>query len=388
MNPALRTLTFQACCAAIWSDGRMSPAEHRHLGHLVESLAEQESEREELRRIAMQGWAVDLLFAQIRGLPPPHRMFVFEKCIEVLGNDESLGWRDRRFLRHLAQACGMGYWTYRRKLRELAGHRGIRAFGWKLPMVLGASLLFGGWLLSKVKPPDALVHPRSVQTGQEIQVESWMPGPKGPEPRLDPEELYRQTQNAFVTVAVFLDGKPLSTGSGSIIGKDARGGAYILTNKHVVFHEFAKGSEMRVEVQLTTDAKYDARLDFISPNADLALLYVKDLGSGVRPLALCRKSQLAVGQPVYVLGSPHHLKHTFTTGVISALRDDYLQTDATISSGSSGGPILESHGAVCGVTTRSFKEKNFSFAIYADAIFDCLEDRRKEAAEAARKPGA
>lgn len=379
MNAALRILTFQACCAAIWSDGKMSPAEHRHLGHLVESLAETEPEREELRRLALQGWAVDLLFEQIRGLPSPHRMFVFEKCIDVLGNDQHLGWRDQRFLRHLAGACGLGYWAYRKKLRELAGHRGIRHFGWKLPIALASGLLLGGWVLAKVARSEPAVYPDAQPTGLEIEAATWSPSGHGAEPRLDPEELYKRTQKAFVTVAVFVDGQPLATGSGSVIGRDAKGGSYILTNKHVVHHSFPKGSEMRCEIQLTSDAKYDARLDFISKDADLALLHVKDLGSDVHPLLLCRRDQLSVGQAVYVLGSPHHLKHTFTTGIISALRDDYLQTDATISSGSSGGPVLEAHGAICGVTTRSYKEKNFSFALYADAVFKCLEERKKAA---------
>lgn len=377
MDPNLRSLTFQACCAAIWSDGRMTPEEHRHLGHLVESLAEDEAEREQFRRMALEGWAVDLLFVQVRALPEPHRLFVFEKCVEVLGNDAHLGWRDKRFLRHLARACGMGYWAYRLKLRDLAGHRGLRHIGWKVPLLAAGILLVGAWLVAGYARGAGLVHPEPEPSGQDFEAAAWVPGGGPPAPGLGAEDLYLRAAGSFVTVKVLQDGRLRASGSGSVIGRDSAGGAYVLTNKHVVDQEHPRRASVTFEVQLASEARYDATLDSLSATEDLALLRVQGLGPEAAPLPLCRREHLQVGQPVYVLGSPHALKHTFTTGIISALRERYLQTDATISSGSSGGPVLQQQGALCGVTTRSHQAKNFSFALYADAVLDFLEARRK-----------
>lgn len=96
------------------------------------------------------------------------------------------------------------------------------------------------------------------------------------------------------------------------------------------------------------------------------------------PLKLTLKSDLSVGQTVYAVGSPIGLKDTFTAGVISALRDDYLQTDTTVFFGSSGGPLVDEYGGVCGVVTKVFTFKDYGFAIYSDKIIEALQKRKQK----------
>ncbi|MBI2361900.1 MAG: trypsin-like peptidase domain-containing protein, partial [Elusimicrobia bacterium] len=97
-------------------------------------------------------------------------------------------------------------------------------------------------------------------------------------------------------------------------------------------------------------------------------------------LTRCASGAMPTGaSSVFALGSPHGLEHTFTAGIISALREDSLQTDATAAPGSSGGPLLDAQGRLAGVMTRSHAKKDYSFALYADAVLDALSERRLKA---------
>jgi S1-C subfamily serine protease len=138
-------------------------------------------------------------------------------------------------------------------------------------------------------------------------------------------------------------------------------------------------------VQQSSGAKFDAKLDFYSREHDLALLAVKGMKDYAKPIQINLKSGLQVGQPIYAIGSPIGLDHSFTAGVISALRDTYLQTDATIHSGSSGGPLVDHYGSLCGVVTKGHKTKDYGFALYSDAILDVLKERKKLKIDASLK---
>jgi len=76
-----------------------------------------------------------------------------------------------------------------------------------------------------------------------------------------------------------------------------------------------------------------------------------------------------------------HLSHLIDT-VASGVRGGYIQTDATVHQGSSGGPLLDASGGVCGVVTQTHEAKDISFAIYADTILDVLEERHAATAAA------
>jgi serine protease Do len=151
-----------------------------------------------------------------------------------------------------------------------------------------------------------------------------------------------------------------STGSGVIL--DARGA--VMTNYHVV-----QGAR-RVQVVLASrstgtsivrarGATLEATVVGVDEETDLALLRVDPQGQKLEPLPLGDSDALKAGQLVFAFGSPLGLDNTVTMGVVSAVGrqlepDDpmvYIQTDAPINPGSSGGPLVDAHGRVVGINT-------------------------------------
>lgn len=138
-------------------------------------------------------------------------------------------------------------------------------------------------------------------------------------------------------------------GSGFIIDKQG----HILTNNHVI------DNAQRVEVTLADKHKYKATVVGVDKQHDLALLLIN--APNLVPATLAESNGLVVGQRVYAIGNPFGLSGTMTRGIISAIRsvampsgnkiEDAIQTDASVNPGNSGGPLLNSHGEVIGITT-------------------------------------
>ncbi len=139
-------------------------------------------------------------------------------------------------------------------------------------------------------------------------------------------------------------------GSGFILDKQG----HILTNNHVV-----EGAQA-VEVTLYNKKQYKAKVLGTDKAHDLALLQINN-APDLQPAVLADSSNLLVGQRVYAIGNPFGFEGTMTRGIISALRsvqlpsgvkiDNAIQTDASVNPGNSGGPLLNSHGEVIGITT-------------------------------------
>jgi serine protease Do len=137
-------------------------------------------------------------------------------------------------------------------------------------------------------------------------------------------------------------------GSGFIISPDG----FILTNNHVV-----AGSEaITVEVGIKDKKKFTATLIGADEESDVALIKIEATGLPVLPLG--DSDALRVGDWVVAIGSPFGLTHTFTMGVVSAKgrrwkksMDDFIQTDASINAGNSGGPLIDLAGEVVGINT-------------------------------------
>lgn len=139
-------------------------------------------------------------------------------------------------------------------------------------------------------------------------------------------------------------------GSGFIL--DTQG--HILTNNHVV-----EGAQL-VEVTLYNKKQYKAKVLGTDKAHDLALLQISN-APALQPAVLASSANLLVGQRVYAIGNPFGFEGTMTRGIISALRsvqlpngvkiDNAIQTDASVNPGNSGGPLLNSHGEVIGITT-------------------------------------
>src|SRR5579875_3296056 len=139
-------------------------------------------------------------------------------------------------------------------------------------------------------------------------------------------------------------------GSGFILDRDG----HILTNDHVV-----EGAQL-VEVTLFDKHKFKAQVLAKDRNHDLALLQIQG-AANLQPATLADSSNLMVGQRVYAIGNPFGFSGTMTRGIVSAIRsiempsgnkiEDAIQTDASVNPGNSGGPLLNSHGEVIGITT-------------------------------------
>jgi serine protease Do len=140
-------------------------------------------------------------------------------------------------------------------------------------------------------------------------------------------------------------------GSGFVVDHNG----YILTNNHVV------ENAIRIEVTLPGDkTKYTAKLIGTDPELDLAVLKI-DAGKQLTPLPMGNSDAIEVGDWAVAIGSPFGLDQTMTAGIISAKGRDlgerdhqlqrFLQTDAAINRGNSGGPLLNINGQVIGINT-------------------------------------
>jgi hypothetical protein len=367
----VNTLIFKACVVALWVDGSMAVAERDHLSHLIDSIGADEHERNELRRLALHDVNRHAVLAEIEGLDEAEKHHLFDRCVAVLTIDRKVRRSELRFLSELRRSCGIPFMSYQRLAWRLASRRRI---GLLILLGLAAALLFLPWGAdeedSGVPPVELVEHP-----------ELFLAPMPSERPLLEPDMLYEVVRRSVVTVDVSVDGTLHGNGSGSVIAVDALGQLYVLTNRHVIYHELPEGRQISYELEMESGVKLPALLDFYSRNWDLAVLVVPKLGGWARPVPLLLSSELRVGQRVYALGSPMGLDHTFTSGVISAFRDSYIQTDATVHSGSSGGPLFDGSAAICGVVTTTHEHKDLSFALVADTILDMLVERREHPTE-------
>ncbi len=144
-------------------------------------------------------------------------------------------------------------------------------------------------------------------------------------------------------------------GSGFFITRDG----YVLTNRHVI-----EGAE-HVVVTTSDDDEYEARIVGTDPYLDLALLKV-DADREFPALPLGDSDSLRVGEWVIAIGNPIMYRNTVTVGVVSGkgrrLGFDpsdlgtYIQTDAAINFGNSGGPLLNARGEVVGINTAIIRD--------------------------------
>jgi serine protease Do len=151
------------------------------------------------------------------------------------------------------------------------------------------------------------------------------------------------------------------TGTGFII--DAEG--HILTNHHVI-----DGAE-RITVKLADGRSLRASVVGSDPDTDIALIRV-DAPVGLPSATLGNSDQLRVGEWVVAIGNPLAYEHTVTVGVVSFIGrklfdsslDNYIQTDAAISFGNSGGPLINARGEIIGINAAvSRQANNIGFAI-------------------------
>ena len=160
-------------------------------------------------------------------------------------------------------------------------------------------------------------------------------------------------------------------GSGVIITTDG----YILTNNHVV-----QDAE-RITVTLNDRRELPARLVGNDPATDLAVIKIE--AEGLTYIPFGNSDQVKVGEPVLAIGNPFNLTSTVTSGIISAKArnmhiidnprsnetplESFLQTDAAVNSGNSGGALVNSHAQLIGIVT-AIASGNGNYIGYSFAI--------------------
>ncbi len=192
---------------------------------------------------------------------------------------------------------------------------------------------------------------------------------------------------SVVTVVSIVDGVQAASGSGVILTADGE----IVTNEHVI----RGADEVRVRLAGETEPRVATVLAADPPN-DLALL--KIAGEGFTPAVIADPTSISVGDPVVAIGFALGLDGgaTVTTGVVSALERTLItedgalgglvQTDAAISSGNSGGPLVNASGQVVGINTAvatsgaNRSASNVGFAISARDLIAQLDVLRRQAA--------
>lgn len=172
-----------------------------------------------------------------------------------------------------------------------------------------------------------------------------------------------------------------ATGSGVIISDDG----YIVTNNHVV-----DGAE-DIEVILNDNRKLTAKVIGRDPNTDIAL--VKIDAKNLTVLTWGDSEALKLGEWVLAVGNPFNLTSTVTAGIVSAKSrsigimsgkmplESFIQTDAAVNPGNSGGALVNARGELVGINTAIASQtgsySGYSFAIPASIVHKVVEDLRK-----------
>ena len=170
----------------------------------------------------------------------------------------------------------------------------------------------------------------------------------------------------------------MTSGSGVLISEDG----YVVTNNHVIDH----GDE--VEVVLNDKRAYKAEVIGTDPTTDLALLKIEE--SELPYIAFTNSDLIKVGEWVLAVGNPFNLTSTVTAGIVSAKGRDiniienraaiesFIQTDAAVNPGNSGGALVSTRGELVGIntaiSTHTGSYEGYSFAIPSNIVKKVIED--------------
>lgn len=170
----------------------------------------------------------------------------------------------------------------------------------------------------------------------------------------------------------------VGAGSGVLITPDG----YIITNNHVV-----EGAT-EIEVTLNDNTVYPAALVGNDPATDVAVIKIE--GQGFPTIPVADSDGLRIGEWVLAIGSPYQLQSTITAGIVSAKGrtmpnysgefriESFIQTDAAVNPGNSGGALVDKTGALVGINTAIISEtgaySGYSFAIPSNMAMKVADD--------------
>lgn len=209
----------------------------------------------------------------------------------------------------------------------------------------------------KIKPPQGMVNQRQIP----------MPMPQFPpgSPFQDFfEEFFNNQnggQNGMMDPQNGPGGQVQSLGSGFVLDGEK---GIVVTNNHVIDHAD------EIQVILHDDTKLDAKVIGRDPETDLAVLKVKS-PKKLKSVSWGDSDMMRVGDWILAVGNPFGLGGTVTSGIISARQrninagryDDFIQTDASINRGNSGGPMFNLRGEVIGINTAIYSPTGGSVGI-------------------------
>ncbi|WP_136668763.1 S1C family serine protease [Flavobacterium sp. H122] len=167
----------------------------------------------------------------------------------------------------------------------------------------------------------------------------------------------------------------VGTGSGVIISKDG----YIVTNNHVI------QNATELEVTLNNNKTYKAKLIGTDSKMDIALLKI-DANEDLPAATFGNSDQIKVGEWVLAVGNPYNLTSTVTAGIVSAKARDlsnqgiqsFIQTDAAVNPGNSGGALVNTRGELIGINTMisspTGSYTGYSFAVPSNLARKIVED--------------
>jgi len=167
-----------------------------------------------------------------------------------------------------------------------------------------------------------------------------------------------------------------STGSGVVISEDG----YIVTNNHVI------DNADELTVTLNNQKSYKARVIGFDKKSDIALLKI-EANEKLQYIPFGDSNDIKIGEWVLAVGNPYNLTSTVTAGIISAKSRDldgdnniqsFLQTDAVVNPGNSGGALVNTHGELIGINTaissRTGSYIGYSFAVPSNTTKKIVED--------------
>lgn len=170
----------------------------------------------------------------------------------------------------------------------------------------------------------------------------------------------------------------LGIGSGVIISEDG----YIITNNHVL-----EGSD-QVIVTLNDKSEFQAKIIGRDRNTDIALLKID--AEGLKPIEYGNSDDVVLGEWVLAVGSPYNLNSTVTAGIISAKAralggqmnlESFLQTDAAVNPGNSGGALVNAKGELIGINTMIYSPtgsySGYSFAVPVSIVRKVVSDLKE-----------
>ena len=209
------------------------------------------------------------------------------------------------------------------------------------------------------------------------------------------EDIYEDFANSVVFIGTRIKEKRRvdGIGSGFVVNHN---GLKIITNWHVIENAekidiWLKPKKMVDENYLINSVpSYSAQLIKVNKKKDLAMLEVSGLPLNITPVKYGKFNKVRPGQIAFAIGHPKGLLWSFTQGMISQVRPDYIwryrgsshkanviQNQASINPGNSGGPLFNKNKQLIGVNTFTSEGESLNFAIAVDDVVDFLNEKPK-----------